>query len=625
LRSHAKASNAPAPIRDRSAEEERNPNRKNDFWGIFALFVWGKKSKAGLATALFLILISSATTMAAAWALGALVQALANGSTALYNFAAMFIAFEIIAVALQYLGRIKLARITTQIITDIRAELFTKSTQLPISYFDAQPLGRILTRMTSDVEGIETFFSGTLARILIATIQIISVMTAMLLISPKFGLIVCLSCIPSIFIAWLTRTPVRESLRDYKRRSAHVNARLAEFLNGISIIKLFGLEEWTQQIFREDTRGLLAAGIRTLNLNSIIRPVVVLFCTIPTMCVIWVGGHQVIEGSLALGLLVSFIRLCERFMSPVRTISQEIQLIQEAMVSTERVRQMLGEKTESDVLGHEGRIHRPIRGEVEYRSVAMSYQTGKQVLRGISFKAQAGEKIALVGQTGSGKTTTVNLLPRFYEYSGGDILLDGISLREWSRSSLRKQLGYVTQDVVIFRGSMRDNLTAACAVEDQVPDSQILAACRLTGLDRVLASLTQGLDSPVLDEGTNLSMGERQLVSFTRMILKSPAILILDEATANIDEEHEKLIHAAMLEVLKGRTCFIVAHRLSTVLNCDRILVFSNGEIIAQGSHQELMQHSNYYRELVKTQISTETTHNSTVVCAGSHSPSLYC
>ncbi len=574
---------------------------------------------------MILILMSSATTMAAAWALGSLVQSLANKSSALFNFAAMFISFEVLAVALQYFGRIKLARITTQIITDIRAELFAKSTQLPISYFDAQPLGRILTRMTSDVEGIETFFSGTLARILIATIQIISVMTAMLLISPQFGLIVCLSCIPSIFVAWLTRTPVRESLRDYKRRSAHVNARLAEFLNGISIIKLFGLEEWTQQIFREDTRGLLAAGIRTLNLNSIIRPIVVLFCTIPTMCVIWIGGHRVIEGSLQLGLLVSFIRLCERFMSPVRTISQEIQLIQEAMVSTERVRQMLGERTEADVLGQEGRIERQIRGDVEYRDVAMSYQTGKQVLRGISFKAQAGEKIALVGQTGSGKTTTVNLLPRFYEFSGGEIILDGISLRQWNRECLRKQLGYVTQDVVIFRGSMRDNLTAACAAEERVSDERIYAACRLTGLDRILTNLTQGLDSPILDEGTNLSMGERQLVSFTRMILKSPAILILDEATANIDEEHEKMIHAAMLEVFKGRTCFIVAHRLSTVLNCDRILVFSHGEIIAQGSHDELLQRSSYYRELVKTQISSENPSETTTMRSSLNSPALYC
>jgi ABC-type multidrug transport system fused ATPase/permease subunit len=493
-------------------------------------------------------------------------------------------------------------------VNDIRQRLFYKMTALPISYFDRQPMGRTITRMTHDVEGIETFFSGTLARILVAVIQVGAVLTAMILTSPEFGFWISLACLPSLLASILTRRWIRDQLRVYKRISAQLNARFAEFISGINVIKLFGLEQWSFDRIHAEAMDMLYAGLRTLKINSLIRPIIVFLCGIPTLVVLWWGGHQVIEGTLTIAALVAFMRYCERFMSPIRTISQEIQLIQEALVSSERVRQMLSEQEEVDTLGPDGHHHAPVLGELEFDNVVMEYLTDRPVLDRISFKAAAGSKIALVGHTGSGKTSTVHLVPRLYPFKAGKILIDGVDIKNWQRSSLRDAIGYVSQDVVIFRGTLRDNLLSA-ASGPTISDQEILIAALRTGLLSAIQKMPNGLDTMILDDGANLSQGERQLIAFTRMLLKDPAIMILDEATANIDEQSEALIQNAVHEILENRTCLIVAHRLSTVVECDEIVVFEHGKIIGKGPHHELLETCPAYRKLVAQQLEPDQRH----------------
>jgi ABC-type multidrug transport system fused ATPase/permease subunit len=572
----------------------------SDVIGIMHVIRFGRHVWVRLGLALGLIVLSSASVMIAARVLGWLVEALVKSPDGTVRLAVMFLALESFAVLTQYIGRVSLARATIEIAYGIRMELFRKMNQLPISYFDAQPLGRTITRLTNDVEGVEGFFNGTLARVLVASIHICTVLVAMVVADTTFGPMVVACAIPALLFTVALRKPVRFWLRAYKKRSAQINARLAEYLNGVSVIRIFGLERWSLATYKEVADSQLRAGLNTMHWNSFIRPMTVLLCSVPTLIVVLVGGTRVLEGAMELGLLVAFVRYSERFISPVRTIAQEIQNIQEALVSSERVRRMLLEPDEKDVLGADGTLRPDIGGQVSYEHVGMSYSENQPVLKDVTFAVEPGMTVGLVGMTGSGKSTTVNLLPRLYPYQSGVVRLDGIDITDIARDHLRAAIGYVSQDVVIFSGSMRENLAAA---SHDLTDDVIMAACRQTGLAEVLASFADGLDFRVAENGENLSMGERQLIAFTRMLLKNPRIMILDEATANIDERCEVLIQKAVARVMKGRTCFVIAHRLSTIIQCDLILVFRDGRIIERGTHAELMASGGYYAGLASRQL----------------------
>ncbi len=585
--------------------------RGGDVGAIFAMLRFGRGVQAKLFGSIALIMTGTACVMISARTLGRLVEAFADPAQrhhATY-LGPTFLALEVIAVVVAYYGRVGLAAATIEVTYRIRITLFEKMKALPISYFDEQPLGRTITRLTSDVEGMETFFSGTLARVLTALITIVSVLVAMLVTSPRFGLIIALAAIPSIVFTVVMRGPVVEWMRVHKRRSAHLNAKLAEFLNGMPVIKVFGLEDWTHRSFTAAADDMLYAGLNTMTWNSIIRPIAVLLCSLPTFLILWLGGERVLAGVMPIGMLVAFTRLSERFVAPIRTISQEIQTIQEALVSSERVRRMLHEEEEEKTLGPDGAQTPEIRGGVFFRDVWMRYREGRWVLRGVSFEARPGDKIGLVGATGSGKTSTVGLLPRLYPHGKGEIIVDGVRIEDVKREHLRSHLGYVSQDVVVFSGTMRQNLAAALQPGARAPtDAELLAACEKTGLGRVVAQLPQGLDHPLVEGGENLSMGERQLVALTRMLLRDPKVMILDEATANIDERCELLIQQAIAELMVGRTCFVIAHRLSTIVQCDRILVFKDGEIVEQGTHAELMALAGVYAGLAKRQLTAPAT-----------------
>lgn len=581
--------------------EERITAAANDLIGILHVINFGKKVWLQLGLALSLIVVSSMAVMVAARILGHLVETLVQGSGDTVGLALAFLGLETLSVACQYVGRVSLAGATIEIAYGIRSQLFRKMNQLPIHYFDTQPIGRTITRLTSDVEGVERFFNGTLARVLIASIHIVTVLVAMIVADSGFGPIIVASAIPALVFTIFTRGPVRFWLRTYKKRSAQINARLAEYLNGISVIRIFGLEKWSADTYRESADSMLEAGIKTMNWNSFIRPITVLLCSVPTLLVIWLGGTQVLAGVMQLGMLVAFVRYSERFISPVRTLAQEIQNIQEALVSSERVRKMLNEPNEDEFLGPDGEQTPTIIGAVTFDNLHMFYRKEQPVLAGVSFHIKAGMTVGLVGMTGSGKSTTVNLIPRLYPYQSGSIFIDGLRIEEISRAHLRSSIGYVSQDVVIFTGTMRENLAAAA--NRDLSDSEILQSCQQSGLLEILNTLPDGLNSMIIENGENLSMGERQLVAFTRMLLKNPVIMILDEATANIDERCEILIQRAVAKVMCGRTSFVIAHRLSTIIQCDVILVFRGGRIVESGTHDELLMAQGYYSSLASHQL----------------------
>jgi len=582
--------------------DERITAAANDVIGILNVISFGKGVWVKLGLALTLIVLSSASVMVAARVLGHLVDSLVNnGPGGTTHFATLFIALETFSVACQYFGRVTLAGATIEIAYSIRTQLFKKMTELPMHYFDTQPLGRTITRLTNDVEGVENFFNGTLARVLIASINICTVLVAMVVADAEFGPIVVACAIPALVFTISLRGPVRFWLRTYKKRSAQINARLAEYLNGISVIKIFGLEAWSARTYKEVADEQLSAALKSNNWNSFIRPMTVLLCSLPTLLVIWLGGIRVIQGVMELGLLVAFVRYSERFISPVRTLAQEIQNIQEALVSSERVRKMLQESDESTFLGPDGHDVSDIKGQITFDNVRMYYREDQPVLSGVSFDIRPGMMVGLVGATGSGKTTTVNLIPRLYPFQEGSILIDGKKIESFNRTWLRNAIGYVSQDVVVFTGTVRENLAAAAT--QTLSDDVILAACKDSGLIDILSTLPEGLDAILLENGENLSMGERQLVAFTRMLLKNPGIMILDEATANIDERCEALIQKAVAKVMTGRTSLVIAHRLSTIIQCDLIIVFKNGRIVEQGTHHELMAQSGYYSSLASHQI----------------------
>lgn len=582
-----------------------------DFLGLLALLRYARDEKVRIALSIGAIGIGAIVVMVAARLLGDLVSVLSTAGTSneasikVASLAAAILSMEILAIGAQFLGRLGLAKSTTVIACKVREDLFTKMNHLPMSYFDTQPMGRTITRLTNDVEGIEGFFSGTLARLLTALIQVIAVLVAMIATDTSFGTLVVAASLPAVLFTFMLRKQVRHWLRLFKQRSAYLNARLAEFVNGMAVIKAFGLEEWTQNKFREAAEFHYRSGISLMNWNSIIRPMTVLLSTIPMVVVLAVGGSRVLDGALELGILVVFLRYAERFGSPVRSITQEIQTIQEALTSSERLRQMMAEPEESQVLGPDGDYSQQIVGKVEFRDVWLRYrpEPTPPVLRGISFVVEPGKKIGIVGATGSGKTSTISLLAGLYPIESGEILVDDIAMSQWSRRGLRQQLGFVSQEVVIFRGTLRENLLGATQDKNSVAPEVIMDACRRSGLAHVMSRFADGLNTQIIDGGENLSMGERQLVAFTRMLIKNPRILVLDEATANIDEECEQLIQEATSALLQGRTCFIIAHRLSTILACDRILVFNRGEIVEAGSHHELMASGGHYATLVKRQL----------------------
>jgi ATP-binding cassette subfamily B multidrug efflux pump len=502
----------------------------------------------------------------------------AQGGTSLVT---AFIGFEILSVCSQYLGRRNLAQATNVTLLNLRRALFNKLSELPMSYFDSQPLGRVITRLTNDVDGMEGFFGSSLARMATAIVQMVIVLISIVSLKPGYGSMVVLAAVPSLAFSMLTRRRLRFWLQENKSRNAHVNSTLAEFIQGLPVLRVMGLEKWSNEEFGKDTDSHFESSIRVLSWNSFIRPVTVFLSVMPTMTAALIGGWMLSKGHIELAAIVAVLRLTERFSNPVRVLTQEIQMIQDASTSAMRVAEMLNSESEQLNTDIGGRCK--IRGDIEFQNVSLAYRSGKSILSGVSLTIPAGQKVGILGHSGAGKSSMVNLIPALYLPTTGSVSIDGVKLSDWDLAALRSQIGYLSQEPFLFKGSLASNILGAERALDPGVRAKFTGLMVELGLGGILSRFPGGLDFAVREAGANLSGGERQMVAFLRAASDQRPILLMDEATSCLDREWEDAIQLAILALLRKqkRTCVIIAHRLETLRSCDRLIRLHGGRIVS--------------------------------------------
>jgi len=481
---------------------------------------------------------------------------------------------------------------------DLRVEIFSHLQKQDLAYFDRNPVGRLLTRTVHDVETLNELFSTGVIGLLGDACIVFGIAGAMLLLDWKLAL-VTLSAFPLIlYFSRFYRRRAREVYRESRLILARMNAASQENIAGIATIQAFGQEEKAYGKFHQintDYRNLL---LRSIRYNALFFPLIEIFSALSVGLALWYGGGFIQQGAVEAGVLVAFIQYIQRMYHPIRDLAEKYNIMQAATASSERIFSLLD--TQPVIKNPQG-PKRPERlaGAVEFSDVWLTYSAGDPVLRGISFAVRPGEKVALVGATGAGKTSIISTLCRFYEIDRGRILVDGLDIREWNKQELRRHLGLVLQDAFLFSGDIVTNITLG---DRRVSEERAIEAARRVQIAPFIEKLPMRYRQEVQERGATLSQGQRQLLSFARALAFDPKILILDEATSSVDTETELLIQEALQELLKDRTAIIVAHRLSTIKNVDRILVIHKGEIWEQGNHQELLAKQGLYSRLYELQ-----------------------
>jgi ATP-binding cassette subfamily B protein len=477
----------------------------------------------------------------------------------------------------------------------LRAQTQAKLTRLPLSYFDRQPRGEILSRVTNDTDNLSQTLQQTLSQILIALLSIVGVLAMMIALSPLLAL-VALTTVPlSMFLAGrIGRRAKPQFVRQWST-TGKLNAHIEEMYTGHSLVKVFGRQEESATIFREHNDDLYAAGFKAQFLANLTRPVMMFFANVNYMIVAVVGGLRVASGTLSLGEVQAFLQYSQQFGQPITQVASMANLLQSGVASAERVFALLdAREQEPDPVTPQTPAQ--VRGRVKFHDVSFRYTPDTPLIADLSLTVQPGQTVAIVGPTGAGKTTLVNLLMRFYEVTGGRITLDGIDIAAMTRQDLRAKTGMVLQDTWLFGGTIADNI--AYGAPSTATQAQIEAAARATHVDHFVRTLPEGYHTVLDDEGANLSSGERQLITIARAFLAEPAILILDEATSSVDTRTEVLIQRAMNSLRQGRTSFVIAHRLSTIRDADLILVMEDGHIVEHGTHDQLLTADGAYARL---------------------------
>lgn len=487
-------------------------------------------------------------------------------------------------------------------LADLRVEIFAHVQKLPMSYFDRNPVGRLVTRTTTDVDVLQEMFSSGVMTLISDFLMVIWIVGIMFYLHAELAL-VSLALIPLMAVAInFFRVKARRTYRQIRERIARINAYLGEAISGMSIIQLFAKEEKTYSEFDRLNADHRDAYHLSNLYEAALYSMVEAAGSVSVALLLWYGGGEVWHGVIGIGTVVAFKEYLHRFFVPLRDFSQKYAVMQSAMSSAERIFQLLDtpvtiESPKNAV------VPKPFRGEVVFDRVWFHYKAGDPVLKGVSFRIEPGEKIAVVGATGSGKTTTIKLLNRFYDIQKGSIKVGGVDVRDWDLQALRRHIGVVLQDVFLFSGDIRTNLALG---DRSVPLERIEEAARCANADRFIRPLPEGFGAHVRERGSNFSGGQRQLLSLARVLVFQPEILVMDEATSSVDTETEALIQDAMERVMRDRTCLLIAHRLSTIRNADRIIVLHHGEVREIGSHAELMDRRGIYRRLYQLQYERE-------------------
>ncbi|RCX09872.1 ATP-binding cassette subfamily B protein [Anaerobacterium chartisolvens] len=484
------------------------------------------------------------------------------------------------------------------IIYNIRQLVFSHLQRLPLSYFDKNPIGRLVTRITNDTETLNDMYTNVLVTLLKDFSILLGAIIIMLRLNVRLTLIV-LAVMP--FVAVVTsifRIKIRKVYRDIRVALARVNSSISENISGMHIIQLFNKERSNFAQFNETGRQYYKATMNEVTTVSLFRPLIEMLSSLAIALLIWFGGSDVVGGTLGFGVLYAFINYVALLFQPINDLAEKYNILQSSMAASERIFMILDTPAEKDE-GSFSDDNSPICGDIEFKNVCFAYNEGDWVLKDVSFKVPKGKTVAIVGHTGAGKTSLINLLSRFYEIQGGEILINGINIKDIRKDSLRKSIGVVLQDVFLFSGRLMDNIRLN---EKSITDEKIKEVSRYVNADIFISRLPNGYQEDVMERGSTLSSGQRQLLAFARALAFDPAILVLDEATSNIDTETELLIQDALAKLTHGRTTVIIAHRLSTIQHADSIIVLHKGRVHEMGTHQELLAAKGMYYSLYQLQ-----------------------
>ncbi len=482
---------------------------------------------------------------------------------------------------------------------DLRLELFRHLQFLPLAFFDRNPVGRLMTRITNDIDALTEMVTRGVVSIFGDIAMIVLIAIAMLLLDWRLAVVTFLTLPFLVAVTAYFRGMMRESFRAIRIRLARVNAYLNETLSGMAIVQLFTRERQTFQQFDGLNRDLLSANQGQVRAMSVFQPTVNFTRNATAALLFVVGANWILHRELSLGTLVAFWQLLQQFFQPILDLSEKYNIMQAAMASSERVFRLLD--TRSNILDPQHPVELPhVRGEITFQGVSFAYNEGDWVLRDVDFTIAAGESVAIVGATGAGKTSIISLISRFYDVQKGRILLDGVDLRDMRQRDVRRHVGVVLQDPFIFAGTVASNIRLN---ETAITDDQVRAAARFVNADKFIERLPKGYDEVVTERGSTLSVGQKQLLAFARAIAFNPEILlVLDEATSSVDTETEHLIQDALAKLMVGRTSIIIAHRLSTIQNVDRIVVLHKGRVVEMGTHRDLLAQRGVYHRLYELQ-----------------------
>ena len=505
---------------------------------------------------------------------------------------------NVVTAFLQNYFMVDVAQRTT---AELRKDLFSSFQRLPLAYFDKSSSGDLMSRLTNDIDNINITLSQNVTQLFSGVINIVGMLIAMLLLSPKLT-IISLVTIPLMFLC--TRGIVKITRKNFKLQQKHLgelNGFIEEIISGQKAVKLFGREEKVKSQFKEINSKLKKSSILAQGISGIMGPVMNLINNLTFLIVAVAGAYMILKGdNITVGVVFTFILYMRNFSRPLNEIANLFNTIQSALAGAERVFEIMDEPKEED--SAEATELQEVEGSISFDNVTFSYVMGKPVLKNASFEASPGQQIAIVGPTGAGKTTIISLLTRFYDMDEGRIGIDGKEITGFTRSSLRRNVGMVLQDTYLFSETVADNIRYGKA---DATEEEVIAAAKLANAHSFIKHMPQGYNTVLADNASNISQGQRQLIAIARAILADPRVLILDEATSSIDTRTELKIQAALLNLMKGRTSFIIAHRLSTIRNADCIMVIDKGQIIEKGTHDELLAQDGFYANLYNSQFKT--------------------
>ncbi|MCY4574184.1 MAG: ABC transporter ATP-binding protein [Gemmatimonadetes bacterium] len=518
--------------------------------------------------------------------------------------AILFLGASALVFVFQYAQAIVTTWLGQRVMYDLRTQIFRKLQQLDLPFYDRNPVGRLMTRVTSDVETLNELFSSGLVTVFGDLFILFFIVAAMLQMDAQLAL-VTFSVLPFVaYAAFVFRSRIRSAYRDIRVRLARLNAFLQERFTGIRIVQLFNREGADLERFKELDDEYLAAHLRSITYYALFFPVIQLFTAVALALIIWYGGGALIQGAVTIGVLAAFLDYARRFFRPIQDLSEKYNLLQGAMASSERIFRLLDREPAIVDAEVPAALPPETRGEIRFENVWFAYGDGDGgepdwVIRDLSFTVAPGEKVAIVGHTGAGKTTVINLLMRFYEVQRGRILVDGVPIERLRMGDLRDRIGLVLQDIFLFSQSVEYNVRLG---SEEIDADAVAAALEAVGATPFVERLPERSSQPLGERGASLSVGERQLLSFARALAFDPPILVLDEATSSVDSEIEARIEEATDRLMRGRTCLVIAHRLSTVQGADRILVMHGGKLVEEGTHQQLLEREGLYRRLHELQ-----------------------